>query len=172
VISSRTVFRGRIVQLDVDSVVEPSGKEVEREVIRHPGAAVLLAVTPEGRVLLVRQFRYAAGETLLEVPAGTIDPGESPEQTAGRELVEETGYHPGRLEKIAEFYPSPGIVSEKMHLFLATELERRQAAPDSDESLEIVELPLEQALRLEPGRDVRDAKTIVALSWLALHPLP
>jgi ADP-ribose pyrophosphatase len=159
------------VRLDVDRIVEPSGMEVEREVVRHPGAAVLLPVTGEGRVVLIRQFRYAAGETLLEVPAGTIDPGESPEETARRELAEETGYHPGKIEKLAEFFPSPGILSERMHLFLATGLEKREASPESDESLEIVELTREQALALEPGRDVLDAKTIVALSFLGRRPL-
>jgi ADP-ribose pyrophosphatase len=171
VLSSRNIYRGRVVHLDVDRVVEPSGMEVEREIVRHPGAAVLLPVTADGRVILVRQFRYAVGETLLEVPAGTIDPGETPEETAGRELVEETGYHAGRLEKLAEFFPSPGILAERMHLFLATELEKREASPDADESLEIVELPWEQALALEPGKDVRDAKTLVALSFLRRHPL-
>lgn len=145
--------------------------EVEREIVRHPGAAVLLPVTVDGRVVMIRQFRYAAGETLLEVPAGTIDPGETPEETASRELVEETGYHPGRLEKLAEFFPSPGILAERMHLFLATELEKRQASPDPDESLELVELPWERALALEPGKDVRDAKTLVALCFLRRHPL-
>ena len=99
------------MHLDVDRVIEPSGMEVEREVVRHPGAAVLLPVTGDGRVILIRQFRYAAGETLLEVPAGTIDPGETPEQTAVRELVEETGYHAGKLEKLAEFFPSPGVLA-------------------------------------------------------------
>lgn len=171
ILSSRSIYRGRVVRLDVDRIVEPSGMEVEREIVRHPGAAVLLAVTRDERVLLVRQFRYAAGEILLEVPAGTIDPGETPEETAARELVEETGYHPGRLEKLAEFFPSPGILAERMHLFLATELEKRQASPDPDESLELVELPWERALALEPGKDVRDAKTIVALSFLRRHPL-
>ena len=159
------------MHLDVDRVVEPSGMEVEREIVRHPGAAVLLPVAADGRVILIRQYRYAAGETLLEVPAGTIDPGETPEETAGRELLEETGYHAGRLEKLAEFFPSPGILAERMHLFLATELEKREACPDADESLEIVELPWERALALEPGKDVRDAKTIVALSFLRRHPL-
>ena len=171
VLSSRSIYRGRVVHLDVDRVVEPSGMEVEREIVRHPGAAVLLPVTADGRVILIRQFRYAAGETLLEVPAGTIDPGETPEETARRELVEETGYHAGRLEKLAEFFPSPGILAERMHLFLATELEKREASPDADESLELVELPWERALALEPGKDVRDAKTIVALSFLRRHPL-
>ncbi len=171
VVSSRNIYEGRVVRLDVDRIVEPSGMEVEREIVRHPGAAVLLPVTAARTVILIRQFRYAAGETLLEVPAGTIDPGESPEETARRELVEETGYHPGRIEKLAEFFPSPGILSERMHLFLATELEKREASPDIDESLELVELPWELALALEPGKDVLDAKTIVALSFLGRHPL-
>lgn len=166
VLSSRSIFRGRIVHLDLDRVVEPSGKEVEREVIRHPGAAVMLAVTGDSRVVFVRQFRYAASEMMLEVPAGTLDPGEQPEETARRELVEETGFFPRKLTKLAEFFPSPGILAELMHLYLATELERRSPSPDDDESLEIVELPLERALALEPGKDVRDAKTLVALSFL------
>lgn len=171
IVSSRSIYRGRVVHLDVDRVIEPSGSEVEREVIRHRGAAVLLPVTDEGRVVLVRQYRYAANELMLEVPAGTIDAGERPEETARRELVEETGYYPGRLEKIAEFYPSPGILTELMHLFLATELEKREASPEADEHLEVVEIPWESALDLVPGKDIRDAKTIIALSLLRGHPL-
>jgi ADP-ribose pyrophosphatase len=170
VVSSRKIFRGRVVNLDVDRVVEPSGREVEREIIRHGGAAVVLPVTDDRRVVLIRQYRYAAGELMLEVPAGTIDAGESPEETARRELVEETGYHPERLAKLAEFFPSPGILTELMHLYLATGLTKGEARPEDDESIEVVELPFEEALGLEPGRDVRDAKTIVALSFLRRHP--
>ncbi len=155
--------------LEVDRVVEPSGMEVEREVLRHPGAAVLLPVTNDGRVVLVRQFRYAAGEFLLEAPAGTIDPGERPEETASRELVEETGYFAKRLEKLVEFYPSPGILEEKMYLFAATDLEARTQSLDEDESLEVVELPWDDAMALVPGVDVRDAKTIIALSYFRTH---
>lgn len=170
VVSTREIYRGRIVNLDVDRVVEPSGSEVEREIVRHGGAAVLLPVTADRRVILIRQYRHAAGELMLEVPAGTIDPGESPEETARRELVEETGYHAGELKKLAEFFPSPGILTELMHLYLATDLVKGAARPDEDESIEIVELPFEKALGLEPGTDVRDAKTIIALSFLRWHP--
>ena len=167
----RRIFEGRLVTLEVDRIVEPSGMEVEREVMRHPGAAVILPVTHDGNVVLVRQYRYAAGEFLLEVPAGTIDPGEAPEETARRELVEETGYYPNRLEKLAEFFPSPGVLQELMYLYVATELERREGSLDEDESLEPVEIPVEKALSLEIGKDVRDAKTIIALSFLRTQPL-
>jgi ADP-ribose pyrophosphatase len=170
-LNRRRIFEGRLVTLEVDRIVEPSGIEVEREILRHPGAAVLLPVTRERAVVLVKQYRYAAGEFLLEVPAGTIDPGEAPDETARRELVEETGYFPNRLEKVAEFFPSPGVLEELMHLYLATDLERREASPDDDESLEPVELSWDEALSLEIGKDVRDAKTIIALSLLRTHPL-
>jgi ADP-ribose pyrophosphatase len=170
-VSRRRIFEGRLVTLDVDRVIEPSGMEVEREILRHPGAAVLLAVTDERKVVLVRQYRHAAGELMLEAPAGTIDPGEEPSETARRELVEETGYFPNRLEKLTQFFPSPGVLEELMHLYLATDLERRVGSLDDDESLEPVELEWEQALALEIGKDVRDAKTIIALSYLRTHPL-
>lgn len=170
-LNRRRIFEGRLVTLDVDRIVEPSGKEVEREVLRHPGAAVVLPVTRNRNVVLIRQYRYAADEFLLEVPAGTIDPGEEPVETARRELVEETGYFPHRLEKLAEFFPSPGVLEELMHLFAATELELREASPEEDESLELVQLPWDEALALEVGREVRDAKTIIALSYLRTHPL-
>lgn len=170
-VNRRRIFEGRLVTLEVDRIIEPSGMEVEREVLRHPGAAVLLAVTEERKVVLVRQYRHAAGEFLLEAPAGTIDPGEEPAETARRELVEETGYFPNRLEKLTEFFPSPGVLEELMHLYVATELERRVGSLDDDESLEPVELAWEQALSLEIGKDVRDAKTIIALSYLRTHPL-
>ena len=169
-LSSRRVFQGKIVTLDVDQLIEPSGLKVEREVIRHPGAAVVLAVTDNDNVVLVRQYRHGAGELLLEAPAGTLDPGETPEEAACRELAEETGYFPHRIKKLMDFYPSPGILAERMHLFLATELESRIASLDEDESLEVVELAKNDVLRLSFGKDIRDAKTIIALSYLHSRP--
>ena len=169
-LSSRRIFQGKIVTLDVDQLIEPSGLKVEREVIRHPGAAVMLAVTDNGNVVLVRQYRHGAGELLLEAPAGTLDPGETPEEAACRELAEETGYFPHRIKKLMDFYPSPGILAEKMHLFLATELERRIASLDEDESLEVVEMTKNDVLKLSFGKEIRDAKTIIALSYLHSHP--
>ena len=169
-LSSRRIFQGKIVTLDVDQLIEPSGLKVEREVIRHPGAAVMLAVTDNGNVVLVRQYRHGAGELLLEAPAGTLDPGETPEEAACRELAEETGYFPHRIKKLMDFYPSPGILAEKMHLFLATELESRIASLDEDESLEVVEMTKNDVLKLSFGKEIRDAKTIIALSYLYSHP--
>ena len=169
-LSSRRVFQGKIVTLDVDQLIEPSGLKVEREVIRHPGAAVVLAVTDNDNVVLVRQYRHGAGELLLEAPAGTLDPGETPEEAACRELTEETGYFPHRIKKLMDFYPSPGILAERMHLFLATELESRIASLDEDESLEVVEMTKNDVLKLSFGKEIKDAKTIIALSYLYSHP--
>ena len=169
-LSSRRIFQGKIVTLDVDQLIEPSGLKVEREVIRHPGAAVVLAVTDNDNVVLVRQYRHGAGELLLEAPAGTLDPGETPEEAACRELAEETGYFPHRIKKLMDFYPSPGILAERMHLFLATELESRIASLDEDESLEVVEMTKNDVLKLSFGKEIKDAKTIIALSYLYSHP--
>lgn len=172
ILERRTVYSGRVLRLEVDRLIEPSGKEVQREVVRHAGSVVLLAMSPTGKVLLVRQYRYPVDEFLLEVPAGHIDPGESPEQAARRELVEETGYYPHRLEKLLELYPAPGFTDERMHLFRATELELREAAPDDDEDLELSELTIEEVVALLDGDGLGDAKTRVALSFLPVPPPP
>jgi ADP-ribose pyrophosphatase len=162
----RVVYRGRILTLEVDRVIEPSGVEVEREVVRHAGAAVIVAETAEGRLLLVRQYRYAVNGFLWEIPAGHIAPGESPDETARRELAEETGFHPNRLEKLATFFPSPGFSDEVMHLFLATALEERYASPDEDESIEVGQFTLDEATSLFSQGEIQDGKTILGLMFL------
>jgi ADP-ribose pyrophosphatase len=162
----RVVYRGRVVTLMVDRIREPGGKEVEREVVRHSGAAVLVPLTDDNRLVLVRQYRYAVDQHLWEVPAGTISPGESPEETARRELVEETGFFPHRLEKLAEFYPSPGFSDENMHLFLATELEPRTACPDEDETIEVKLFSSEEVAALLSQGLIRDGKTLFGLLQL------
>lgn len=162
----RLIYRGRVLSLEVDRVIEPSGKEVEREITRHAGAAVILALTRANRLVLVRQYRYAVAGYLWEIPAGHIAPGESPEETARRELVEETGYYPSRLEKLAAFYPSPGFSDEVMHLFLASELEERSPCPEEDESIEVRLFSIEEAwLQALEGR-IRDGKTLLALLFM------
>ena len=161
----RTVYEGRILSLEVDRVVEPSGKEVDREVVRHRGSVGILPVTEDGRLVLVRQYRYAVQEDLLEIPAGHIDPGESPDEAARRELIEETGYTASTWRKLAEFFPAPGFTDERMHLFLATGLRAGEPSPEDDESIECVSIPLEEALDLLRTGAVADAKTLVALLW-------
>ncbi len=165
-LDQRLVYRGRVVTLMVDRIREPGGKEVEREVVRHSGAAVLVPLTSDNRLVLVRQYRYAVDQHLWEVPAGTMSPGESPEETARRELVEETGFYPHRLEKLAEFYPSPGFSDENMHLFLATELESRTACPDEDETIEVKLFSSEEMTSLLSQGQISDGKTLLALMQL------
>lgn len=162
----RTVYRGRILTLVVDRIIEPSGIEVEREVVHHAGAAVMLPLTHEHEVVLVRQFRYAVDRFLWEVPAGHIAPGERPEETAERELVEETGYYPHRLEKLAAVYPSPGFSDEVMHVFLATQLEKRSASPEEDESIEVGNFSVEDAIALASEGQIADGKTLLSLMLL------
>jgi len=135
-LESKTLFRGRVVELKVDRVIEPGGVETTREVVCHPGSVVVVPHLPDGRLILVRQYRYAAKESLWELVAGGIERGESPRQGARRELREETGYHAGALEPVLEFYPSPGVLSEKMHLIEAWDLTPSKAQPDADERIE------------------------------------
>ena len=133
-ISSRYAYNGHNIRLRVDEVILPSGKETVREVIEHNGAVAIVAIDTEKNILLVRQFRHAAGKELLEIPAGGIDPGETPEDTARREMQEETGYTPGKLELLGGFYSAPGYASEYLYLFLATGLmPARLVAEDTEE---------------------------------------
>ena len=162
-VERKVFFRGRLVSLEVDRVIEPGGREVEREVCRHPGAAAVLALTGEDEVVLVRQYRYAVDEFLWEVPAGTLASGETPDETARREFLEETGFYPHRLEKLAELFAAPGFTDERLHLFMASELEEQAPCPDEDEAIEVGVFSLEEVrVMLEQGR-IRESKTMVAL---------
>ena len=169
-LAHRVGYRGRLLSLDVDRVLEPGGVEVDREVVRHPGSAVILPITADGGVVLVRQYRYAVADFLWEVPAGHIETGEQPEETARRELVEETGYYPQRLEKLLDFYPAPGFTDERMYLFRGTELEERERRPEEDEKIEVRRFDPGVALRMVSAGEILDAKTLVALSFLEERP--
>lgn len=171
-LARQLIFRGRALSVEVDRLIEPGGLEVEREVVRHPGAAVILPRLDDGRLVLVRQYRYAAGGYLWEAPAGHIEKDETPEEAARRELVEETGFFPHRLERLAEFYSAPGFCDELMRLFLATELERRRPQPEHDENIEIGFFTLEQALDKLSRQEIRDAKTLVGLLLLKTRSGP
>lgn len=153
-----------------DTVVTSDGRQHSRDVVLHPGAATVVAVLPDRRLLLVRQYRHPSGEVLLELPAGTLDilddgSVEKPLPAAQRELFEETGYHAGSWRKLAEFFTAPGFATELMHLFLATDVKLDPAyeGPDEDERLKLEVLPFDEALAMADDGRIRDAKTIVGL---------
>ncbi len=161
-LSSKTVYKGAIFDVRVDDVREGE-IEYQRDVVVHGGSAVVIPVFEDETVGLVRQYRHAAGKFLLEIPAGSLEDGEDPEIGALRELEEETGYRASKIEKLTEFYVSPGFLTEKMHLFLATELTQTQQNLDDDEIVELIRLPLPEALKMTRDGRIQDAKTIIAL---------
>jgi ADP-ribose pyrophosphatase len=165
-ISSQKVFAGRVFNVTVDTVREGE-LTYQREVVHHHGSAVILPVFDDGTVELVRQYRHPAVRYLLEAPAGTLAEGERPEDGAARELQEELGLVAGRLEKLSEFFVSPGFCEEKMWVFLATELTEGKQNPDEDEVLDVVRLPLAEALEMISSNEIQDAKTIIALMLAA-----
>ena len=168
-IGSETLLDNSFLTIKRDRVRLPNGKEAERVVVRHPGAACVLAVTADGRVVLVRQWRHPTGEALLEVPAGKLDAGEDPAVCALRELAEETPYAADRVEKLAEFYTAPGFCDEVMHLYRAVGLSQTSTlSPDQDEFVETVLLDRAAVRRALDDGSIRDAKTLIALQfWLA-----
>lgn len=165
----RTVFEGKVVRLYVDRVRLPDGREAEREVVLHWGAVGMVPLDAEGRVILVRQYRHAPGEKLLEIPAGKLYPGEEPLQCAQRELLEEVGCRAGRWVKLASFYTSPGFSDEMLHLYLALELQEGEASPEEDEFLEVVRISLDRALMLVKEGEIKDSKTVAGLALAALY---
>ena len=162
-IDSVEVFSGRLVKLRVDRVRLPNGKEATREIVVHRGAVAIVPMLDSDKVVMVRQFRQAAGETLLEIPAGTLDPHEPPEVCAERELGEEIGYKPGKLTLMFKSYLAPGYSSEMLHTYLAQDLIHGIARPEADEFLEIVEMPMRDAIALIRSGEIKDAKTICGL---------
>lgn len=147
------------------------GRIRTREVIRHPGAVVLLPVLNDGRVVMIKNHRHSVGQILLELPAGTLESGELPESTAARELIEETGYHAGKLEKLHTFYSCPGICDELMHLYLATKLTAGQPNREATEQIENRIVSRDEIAGLIAGGEIRDAKTLVGLYALLARPI-
>lgn len=161
-LSSENIYKGRIFDIRLDEIRE-GDVEYRREVVVHKGSAVIVPVFDDATVALVRQYRHAAGKYLLEIPAGSLDGDESPETAAARELEEEIGVRSANLEKIAEFYVSPGFLTEKMFVFLATELTKTAQNLEADELIEIEQLTFRQAFDLIRNGGIEDAKTIVGL---------
>ena len=162
ILSSQKVFDGRVFNVTVDTVSE-GDLTYQREVVHHNGSAVIVPIFDDGTVALVRQYRHPAVRYLLEVPAGTLAKGERPEIGAARELKEELGVVAARLEKLSEFFVSPGFCEEKMWLYLATELTEGEQALEDDEVLDVVRLPIADALEMITSGEIEDAKTIIGL---------
>jgi ADP-ribose diphosphatase len=158
-------FRGRKIQVAVETTLTADGRAVERDIVIHPGAVAILPLVDPDHVCLLRNQRPVVGDTLWEIPAGTLEPNEAPEAAAIRELAEETGYQAARWRKLGEFFPSPGILSEKTRVFLAHELTPGIMRPEADEQLEPHVVPWSQALGWALDGTIRDAKTLVALLW-------
>ncbi|SHE44965.1 ADP-ribose pyrophosphatase [Seinonella peptonophila] len=168
-ISRKLIFRGCIVELYVDQVQLPNGSYSTREVIKHPGAVAVIAITPENRLVLVRQFRKALEKTILEIPAGKLEQDEKPEACALRELEEETGYRASKLYHLTSFYTSPGFADEFLHIYVAEGLEKGEQQPDVDEFVELVEYDLETCLEQMQLGLICDAKTVAAIYYWQLQ---
>jgi ADP-ribose pyrophosphatase len=165
-IDSKKVFSGRVFNVSIDTVREADRTYI-REVVHHPGSAVVLPAFDDGTVALVRQYRHPAVKYLLELPAGTLNDQERPEVGAARELEEELGVIAGHLEKISEFFVSPGFCEEKMWLYLATDLKETAQKLEDDELIEVVRLPIDRALQMISDGEIEDAKTIIGLMLAA-----
>lgn len=162
-IESNEVFSGRLVKLRVDRVRLPDGRETTREVVVHRGAVAVVPLTEDEKIVMVRQFRQAAGEVLLEIPAGTLESGEDAAGCADRELQEEIGYKAGEMTLMFKSYLAPGYSSEMLHTFLARGLVKVSAHRDADEFIEVVEAPLDEAVELIREGTIKDAKTICGI---------
>jgi nudix-type nucleoside diphosphatase (YffH/AdpP family) len=161
--SSEYIYRGKVVTLRIDTVRTSDGREIKREVVEHHGAVAIVPLLNSETVLLIRQFRQAVGETLLEIPAGTLETGEEPDVCAARELEEEIGYRPGKLRRMFSQYLAPGYSSEVLHAYLGEDLIETAAHPDEDEQIEVVPVEVRRIEAMILNGDIRDSKSIAAL---------
>ncbi|MEH7545656.1 ADP-ribose pyrophosphatase [Neobacillus bataviensis] len=170
-IKSEEIFSGKIISLHLQDVELPNGKHSKREIIKHPGAVAVIAVTDENKVVMVEQYRKALERTIVEIPAGKLEKGEEPEICARRELEEETGYECSSLELLTSFYTSPGFADEIVHVYVAKGLTKKEDAAglDEDEFVNLEELTLEEALKYVTEQKIFDAKTIFAVQYLQLQ---
>lgn len=162
-INRNYIYRGKVLDLSLSRFRSPAGIDVTIEIVHHSGGAGALPLFEDGRIALVQQWRYPIGRRSLEIAAGRIEPGQTPEQTAARELEEEMGYRAGRLEKLSEFQVAPGYCEERLYVYLATELEESSQNLDEDEEIEVVHMSLAEALEKVRSGQIDDAKTIIAL---------
>ncbi|MEH7463283.1 NUDIX hydrolase [Bacillus thuringiensis] len=169
-VATEPIFDGRVIKVRVDEVVLPNGETSKREIVTHPGAVAIIAITDDEKIVLVEQYRKAMEKELVEIPAGKLEQGEKPEVTAIRELEEETGYICDNMELITSFYTSPGFADEIVYVYEATGLKKKEdkADLDEDEFVELMEVSLEEALQLIKEQRIHDAKTMFAIQYLQL----
>ncbi len=163
VIEKSTLHRGRVFRLVREKVTLSNGTTADLDLIRHPGAAAMVPLAQDNSLILVRQYRHAVGDFLWEIPAGTLNPKEKPLECAKRELIEEIGYSAGRWEKLGEIIPVPGYSDERIHIFLATELDPAEQKLDPDEILNVHQIPMEKAFEMIEAGAIQDSKTISSL---------
>ncbi|MGE6258912.1 NUDIX domain-containing protein [Heyndrickxia sporothermodurans] len=169
-LKTEKIFDGKVIKLQVDDVKLPNGHTSKREIVKHPGAVAILALTSENKIILVEQYRKPMDRALVEIPAGKLEPGEEPAGTAERELEEETGYECKNLEHLISFYTSPGFADELIHLYIATGITKKEnpKSADEDEFVELIEATLEEAIQLIKEQKIYDAKTAYAIQYLQL----
>ncbi|GGL46655.1 NUDIX domain-containing protein [Sporolactobacillus putidus] len=170
-IESTEIFKGRVVHLLVDKVGLPNGNDATREVVRHPGAVAIIAVTEDEKMLLVRQYRYPLDKIIYEIPAGKLEPGENPDDSAMRELEEETGHQCEQLERIASFYSSPGFSDELLNIYFTNTLTNGRQHLDDDEFLEVYAVDLGEAVQMVRDHRIADAKTVYAVQYMQLKAM-
>lgn len=169
-LSSRRAYDGHILRLRVDDVRLPSGRETVREIVEHPGSVIVLPITVDREILFIRQYRYVIGKSVIELPAGLIDPDEAPEIAAARELHEETGYRANALRFLDAAFISPGYTQERSHFYVATGCEQVDHEPDQDEPIDLAHFPLDDLpdlLRSGGESPVENAQALLALNWFA-----
>jgi len=167
-IRTKPIFKGKIIELEVQDVQLPNGKESKREIIHHPGAVAVVTFTEEGKLILVKQFRKALEKVIAEIPAGKLEFGEDPLECAKRELEEETGVKAKTWKKLHSFYTSPGFANEIVHVFLAEDLEVGDVHLDEDEFVERIDVTMEEANQMVLSEEIHDAKTIYAIQYWQL----
>lgn len=170
-ISSEPIFSGRVISLQVDDVELPNGRKSKREIVKHPGAVAILPVLDDNKIIMVEQFRKPLERVIVEIPAGKLEKGEEPEETAKRELEEETGYECETLEWLISFYTSPGFADEIVHVYVAKGLTKKENAAvlDEDEFVNLLEVSLDEAIQLVKEQKIYDAKTVYAVTYLQLQ---
>lgn len=168
---SEAIFKGKVISLQLDDVLLPNGQRAKREIVKHPGAVAIIALTKDNKLVVVEQYRKALERSIVEIPAGKLEPGEAPDVTARRELEEETGYGCHELTLLQSFYTSPGFADELIHIFVARDLYviEERAAMDEDEFVELLEISLQEALQFVKEQKILDAKTAFAVQWLQLQ---